>query len=500
MPWIRTNTWPTTESMIRANHRDRPEPGQFLQVEQFCQNCLFGTSGVFHHMIKQRRLDDCCSYRELKMTCGLAFHSVREENEKEWNERFFFQWHLLWPRATVLDHGTTNHPILIKNQRFGVTEDDVCFNPMEWAVDNAAAERVANASALSDRLEEDLENASAVGNAAAVAETVENAVQSAHRDRSRSRGSTSASSSSTRYANENGDEVRILIGESELERARALHIIVAIDQTLAPLGWITHHPEHVELQRRRKRCVETLEELPPLATAAQEAMQNMIMYRDCRPPAGSYYYRDFDEDPRGGVLSLQPLPQSVNRAAEALRRLGRGTPARARQDGPPSHGNTPAGPPPATPSPKHVNTPETRPKPGNTPSPKHGHTPAGPPPATPSPKTGNTAAGPPPAAPSPKPGNTPAFPMPTRPVPFPSVKSMPIQQAPGPSAKPMPTRPVPEPLAKPPPSDSLRRYGRRFRSPPSTESIRLRMHRLYQEYGDDESPPPSHFLYQEYGP
>ena len=118
-----------------------------------------------------------------------------------------------------------SHPILLKNQRFGVTEDDVCFNPMEWAVDNAAAERVANASALSDRLEENMENASAVANAAAVAETVENAVPSAHRDRSRSRGNTSASSSSTRYANENGDELRILIGVSELERADALHII-----------------------------------------------------------------------------------------------------------------------------------------------------------------------------------------------------------------------------------------------------------------------------------
>ena len=320
--------------MIGANHRDPPEPGQFLPLTLLCQNCLFGTSGVFHHMIKQRRLDDCCSYRELKMTCGLAFHSVREENEKEWNERFFFQWRLLWPLATVLHHGTSNHPILIKNQRFGVTEDDVCFNPMEWAVDNAAAEREANASALSDRLEGDLENTSAVANAAAVAETVENAVPSAHRDRSRSRGNTSASSSSTRYANENGDEVRILIGESELERARALQMIEAIDQTLAPLRWITHHPEHVELQRRRKRCVETLEELPPLATAAQEAMQNVLMYRDCRPPAGFYYCRDFDEDPGGGVLSLQPLPQSVNRAAWALRVLGRGTPARARRDRP----------------------------------------------------------------------------------------------------------------------------------------------------------------------
>ena len=552
MPWIRTNTWPTTESMIGANHRDRPEPGQFLPLTLLCQNCLFGTSGVFHHMIKQRRLDDCCSYRELKMTCGLAFHSVREENEKEWNERFFFQWRLLWPRATVLDHGTTNHPILFKNQRFGVTEDDVCFNPMEWAVDNAAAERVANASALSDRLEEDLENTSAVANAAAVAETVENAVPSAHRDRSRSRGNTSASSSSTRYANENGDEVRILIGESELERARALQIIEAIDQTLAPLRWITHHPEHVELQRRRKRCVETLEELPPLATAAQEAMQNVLMYRDCRPPAGFYYCRDFDEDPGGGVLSLQPLPQSVNRAAWALRRLGRGTPARARQDGPPSHGNTPAGPPPATPSPKPGNTPAGPPP--ATPSPKPGNIPAGPPPATPSPKPGNTPAGPPPA--TPRPGNTPAgpahafsktgspiygshtgaflgyeeyfgdavppatlmpaaetgqppaLPMPTRPVTLLTVKSMPIQQVPGPSAKPMPTgpvpgpgppatpmptRPVPAPLAKTPPSDRILRYGRRFRSPPSTESLRLMMHILYLQNGDDESPPPSYW-------
>ena len=548
MPWIRTNTRPTTESMIKANHRDRPELGQFLPLEQLCQNCLFGTSGVFHHMIKQRRLDDCCSYRELKMTCGLAFHSVREENEKEWNERFFFQWHLLWPRATVLDHGTTNHPILLKNQRFGVTEDDVCFNPMEWAVDNAAAERVANASALSDRLEENMENASAVANAAAVAETVENAVPSAHRDRSRSRGNTSASSSSTRYANENGDELRILIGVSELERARALHIIFAIDQTLAPLGWITHHPEHLELQRRRKRCVETLEELAPLATAAQQAMQNMIMYRDCRPPAGFYYYRDFDEDPRGGVLSLQPLPQSVNRAAWALHRLGRGRPARAQQDRPPSHGNTPAGPPPATPRPKPGNTP-AGPPPG-TPSPEIGNTPAGPPPATPRP--GNTSAAPAHASsttrspiygshtraflgyveyngdavpiygshtgslspiygshtgafpatlmPAAKTGQPPAFPMPTRPVPLPTAASMPIQQAPGLPAKrmptqpvpgpgqpatPMPTRPVPEPLAKPPPSDSLRRYGRRFRSPPSTETIRLMMHRLYRD--DEES-------------
>ena len=525
MPWIRTNTWPTTESMIGANHRDPPEPGQFLPLTLLCQNCLFGTSGVFHHMIKQRRLDDCCSYRELKMTCGLAFHSVREENEKEWIERFFFHWHLLWPRATVLDHGTTNHPILLKNQRFGVTEDDVCFNPMEWAVDNAAAEREANASALSDRLDEDLENTSAVANAAAVAETVENAVPSAHRDRSRSRGNTSASSSSTRYANENGDEVRILIGESELERARALQIIEAIDQTLAPLRWITHHPEHVELQRRRKRCVETLEELPPLATAAQEAMQNVLMYRDCRPPAGFYYCRDFDEDPGGGVLSLQPLPQSVNRDAAwaeawALRRLGRGTPARARQDGPPSHGNTPAGPPPGTPSPEI------------------GNTPAGPPPATPRP--GNTPAAPahassttrspiygshtgaflgyeeyfgdavPPATlmPAAETGQPPALPMPTRPVTLLTVKSRPIQQVPGPSAKPMPTgpvpgpgppatpmptRPVPAPLAKTPPSDRILRYGRRFRSPPSTESLRLMMHRLYWQNGDDESPPPSHW-------